>query len=127
MHQSIYLAQWYVRYNIISRLSSWVSLSWQAAPDGNTEYVRAMPLSTSSSANFPKALPHAAQESEEHSVAPMRAMQPMLSPENQEKAPGWGPHGARQVRLQIAVRSFVQQATRGMRIEVLEEAHVRWR
>ena len=71
----------------------WVS--WQAAPDGNTEYVRAMPLSTSSSANFPKALPHAAQESEEHSVAPMRAMQPMLSPENQEKAPGWGPaHGA---------------------------------
>ena len=100
----------------------WCCKPWSAEKahvEQNTEYVRALPLSTSGEPQFPKAMDFTSdppvpgemqQASVSRSIEPVRSMAPMLSSENQEK-----------VRLQMAMRRFVQEATEGMVVEILEE------
>eukprot|EP00913_Durusdinium_trenchii_P014926 g14000.t1 len=86
----------------------WCCKPWSAEKahvDQNTEYVRALPLSSSSSTSFPKAYNFAQDEPPDdlqqaapsRTLEPVRCMGPTFTPENQEK-----------VRLQMAVRSFVK-------------------
>ncbi|CAK9072680.1 unnamed protein product [Durusdinium trenchii] len=99
----------------------WCCKPWSAEKahvDQNTEYVRALPLSSSSSTSFPKAYNFAQDEPPDdlqqaapsRTLEPVRCMGPTFTPENQEK-----------VRLQMAVRSFVKEAMTGMPVELLEE------
>ncbi|CAK9039998.1 Caskin-1 (CASK-interacting protein 1) [Durusdinium trenchii] len=75
----------------------WCCKPWSAEKahvDQNTEYVRALPLSSSSSTSFPKAYNFAQDEPPDdlqqaapsRTLEPVRCMGPTFTPENQEKA-----------------------------------------
>ncbi|CAL1156159.1 unnamed protein product [Cladocopium goreaui] len=100
----------------------WCCKPWSAEKahvDQNTEYVRALPLSSSNQPHFPKAMIYSGEQDQpaemqqasvSRTLEPVRCMVPQLSTENQEK-----------VRLQMAVRRFVQDATEGMSVDLLDE------